>query len=160
MRHQHEASARSAGPIRGITVMELLVVIALITVLAAIALPSFITWRRSAVYRQTTRDIVMVLREAKSRAISTNREHRVELEPSKRMYRITQGNRASNSTEWGAVVPDWTVLPAEVVLNTNVLNIQMNTDGTANGGTISIQDISAVTMHEIKIARTGRIRTT
>jgi len=146
--------------IRGITLTELLVVMAIISILLSFAMPSFNTWRNNIMYRQAARSIMLVLREARSRAITTSHEHRVEFDPARKMHRITQGNRASGSTEWSVIVRDWTSLPREVLLETNVQSIQMNTNGTANGGTINILDLSANPKYAVVIHRTGRIRTT
>jgi Tfp pilus assembly protein FimT len=123
-------------------------------------MPSFNVWRNNIVYRQAARSIILVLREARSKAITTNHEHRVEIDAVGKMYRITQGNRACNSTKWNIVVRDWASLPAEVLLETNETAIQMNTNGTANGGTIKILDLSAKPKYAVVVQRTGRIRTT
>lgn len=153
-------SKRSYQSMRGITLTEILIVIAIIGTVLSFALPSFNTWRSNIVYRQAARSIILVLREARSKAITTNYEHRVELDPAGKMYRITQGNRSSHSTQWDVIVRDWVSLPREVLLETNEPSIQMNTNGTANGGTIKILDLSAKSKYAVVIHRTGRIRTT
>jgi len=146
--------------IRGITLTELLVSIAIIGILVSSALPSLNAWHCNIIYRQAARSIMFALREARSKAITTNLEHRVELDPAAQKYRITQGNRTFGSTDWSVIVRDWASLPREVQMKTNVPSIQMNTNGTANGGTIKILDSSATPKFAVIINRTGRIRTT
>lgn len=150
----------SAGYIQnGFTLSELMIVLLITAVLSAMAMPSFLQWRQNIEFRKTTREFVSILREAKSRAIRTNLEHRVEYATAnKKQYRMTQGNRSNNSTSWNTVVYDWTELPPGVRIDANVNTIQMNTNGTANGGTICIQNDALKTVYEIRVARTGRIR--
>lgn len=149
----------AAGYIQnGFTLIELMVVMFIAAVLSTMAIPSFVQWRHDLEFRKTTRVLVSILREAKSRAIRTNLEHRVEYAATNKQYRMTQGNRSNNSTSWNTVVYDWIDLPAGVHIDANVNTIQMNTNGTANGGTIRVQNDALKTVHEIRVARTGRIR--
>ena len=146
--------------VRGFTLLELMVAVVVCGILCSIAYPSYKEWRKNLIYRKAAREVVMVFREAKSRAINSNREHRIEFEPAMNKYRVTQGNKASNSSEWNIIVHDWTVFPAEVLLSVNETKFQINTNGTANGGTITIKDAFANPKYAITINRTGRIRTT
>jgi type II secretion system protein H len=142
----------------GFTVIELLIILALMGVISAMSLPAFAQWRQNVRYKDATRNIVYMLREARSRAISVNREHRVELDPVNRRYRMTQGDSAQDSTNWDTVVQDWIPLQAEVALEANVSSIHFNPNGTANAGTISVQDGGHITRYSIRIVSTGRIR--
>jgi Tfp pilus assembly protein FimT len=135
-----------------------MIVVFVVAVLSSLAMPSLAQWCHNLEFRKTTREIVSILREAKSRAIRTNLEHRVEYAATNRQYRMTQGNRSNNSTSWNKVVYDWTDVPAGVTIDANVNAIQMNTNGTANGGTIRVQNDALKTIYEIRVNRTGRIR--
>jgi Tfp pilus assembly protein FimT len=143
---------------QGFTVLELLIILALMGVISAMSLPAFAQWRQNVRYKDATRNIVYMLREARSRAISINREHRVELDPVNGRYRMTQGDSAQDSTNWDTVVQDWIPLQAEVAIESNVSSIHFNPNGTANAGTISIQDTGHVTRYRIRIVSIGRIR--
>ena len=143
---------------KGFTAIEAIIVLAIIAVLSAISTPLYGQWSKNAEYRASARTVLFALREARSRAITNNLEHRVEFESANRRYRVTRGNRASNSNNWSTVVSDWVSLPQNVLMHANVEKIQLNTNGTANGGTIQIQDQMAITKYEVRIARTGRVR--
>jgi prepilin-type N-terminal cleavage/methylation domain-containing protein len=142
----------------GLTLMELMITVAIVAAISAIAVPASHQWIHNAEYRATARSIVNVLREARSRAIAGNLEHKVEFETLNRRYRVIRGNRASNSADWSTVVCDWTAFPEGVHVTSNVGAIHINTNGTANGGTISIQDNEMRIRFEVRVARTGRIR--
>jgi prepilin-type N-terminal cleavage/methylation domain-containing protein len=143
---------------QGFTLTEVIIVIALMAILSGIALPSFIQWMQSAEHRASAQNILYTLRETRSMAITTNLEHRVEFENANRRFRVTRGNRANNSSDWSTVVRDWDVLPSLVTIHANVAAIHLNPTGTANPGTIQIQDATAVKKYEIHIANTGRAR--
>jgi prepilin-type N-terminal cleavage/methylation domain-containing protein len=142
----------------GFTLTELIIAIALMAIISGIALPSFVDWLHNADYRASARIILSILREARSKAISTNLEHRVEFENDNRRFRIVRGNRASNSSDWSTVVRDWDVLPPPVRINANVAKIHLNPFGTSNAGTITIQDENAKVKYQVRIVSTGRIR--
>ena len=143
---------------KGFTVNELLISIIIMSVLCILATPMLMKLRESIVCREAARVIVSTLRVARARAIATNAEHKVEFEPANRRYRLLQGDRAHDSVDWGRVIQDWALLPAGVNLHANVRTIHLNTNGTANGGTVHIQDSDRATKYRVVIAPTGRIR--
>ena len=57
----------------GFTLLETLIVIAIISIMSAIALPSFSFWRDSSLDKSISREILYGLRAARSLAISQNR---------------------------------------------------------------------------------------
>ncbi len=156
MHQKRQASMCSLSSIAGFTMVEVLIVVSVIAVLSALSVPVYAQWLGNAEYRASARSVLYSLREARSKAIATNREHRVEFEPAQRKYRITRGNKSINSFSWDTVY-GWTVLPDGVIMNANIETIHLNVNGTANGGTIKIQDASRTTRYEVRVARTGRI---
>ncbi len=155
----------------GLTLIELIVVLSLLAILSAIALPPFLQWRASLDYRTTASGIFNILKQAKSRTITNSLQCRVEFQaPPTRQYRMTQGDRAANSANWGAtsqdIIQNWTTIPTAVsIVTANTLNnnIEFNTNGTANlavgsnSSTIQIQDNTGAVRFTIQVDTTGRI---
>jgi Tfp pilus assembly protein FimT len=143
---------------QGFSHIEIIIVAGLTAILFGIALPPTMQWVQSAEYRASARIILCALREAKSKAIATNLEHRVEFENANKRFRIRRGNRASNSSDWNTVVQDWSTLPPKVFMNANVTKIHLNPMGTSNAGTITIQDENGQAKYHVRITSTGRAR--
>ncbi|AMV71834.1 hypothetical protein JCM30471_01050 [Desulfuromonas carbonis] len=135
---------------RGVTLMELLTVVGVVATMALVALPSFSRWRGQAQYRKVASEIVQLLREARTRAISRNLEQRVEFELANRRYRLTEGNRSSRSTSFATVVVDWIALPEDVALMKNLAcnseadsNLEFNPNGTSQTGYVCVVEAAA-----------------
>jgi len=164
---------------QGFTLLELIVVLAIAVTIFAMATPSYIRWRESVEYRTSAGNIAAVLREARSRTIVSNLQHRVEFEmsvppappgPTGR-YRMTRGERAANSQTWITVIQDWTAIPVSVTLslidltaNPGNNSIDFNTSGTANianlatAATITVRERTGTPRYTIEVSNVGRIR--
>ncbi len=153
----NEDSKKMQG-VCGFTLLELLVVIALVLIISAVSVPVYSQWVNNLEYRTTARSVFHALREARSMAVATCLEHRVEFDPLNRRYRVIRGNRGFNSNDWNTVIYDWRQCPPGVNFGANIPAIHLNPNGTANAGTISIQDGTHKTRYEVRVGRTGRIR--
>jgi prepilin-type N-terminal cleavage/methylation domain-containing protein len=157
---------------RGVSLIELSVVMAVITILAAIAIPSGLQMQQNARFRQDATAIGAMLRDARGRTVTLNREHRVELNltAGANQYRLTQGNRSSGSTVWNPlnlVGAGWVNVSQGVVLGqvgcagaAPTYTIDFNPNGSAGTGcTINVQDINGNTQHTVTVVQnTGRVR--
>ncbi len=102
---------------RGFTLIELIVVVSVVGVLAVLALPSFKEWKTNAEYRKAAREVASVLRLARSRAISANREHDVVFDLVTDSYRLRKGSRATDTpTDGWSIVYNCSSVPASVNL--------------------------------------------
>lgn len=89
----------------GFTLIEALVVVAILGVMTLIALPQFTDWRKKAQFREAARDIASTLRDARSKAIAANLEHQVDIDVSAATITVKQGNRPYNSSSWPTTFP-------------------------------------------------------
>jgi general secretion pathway protein H len=71
---------------RGFTLVELLVVFAVIALLTTVVPPAFDRMRESAQYRDVVRTILSDIRQARHRAIAEGREVRFNVDLRQRMY--------------------------------------------------------------------------
>jgi prepilin-type N-terminal cleavage/methylation domain-containing protein len=155
---------------KGFTLVELTMVLVTLCVLAAIALPATQEWRENAQHRASARHIAAMLREARSLAVNSNLEHRVEFDLGNRCYRLTRGNRSAKSTasSWkNNVVRPWAVLSAGQVLRGNagcdleagVISIHLNPNGTGNSRYVCLLDEGGSPLFRIgvPVSTTSRI---
>lgn len=159
----------------GFSLIELMVVVAVIAILLAMALPSYVEWRKTLSYRQTARGIQAMLKEAKSLTITRNLQHMVVIEPGSSSYKLIPGSRAYNtpSTGWSTTPLQAVTTPANVAIrstsagtSTNNVYIQFNPngtvrlsapDGTANDGNVTVNDGASVKFC-VTVSTAGRIR--
>lgn len=129
---------------RGFTLIEVIVVVAILGILLAFSVPSMIDWTRNASYREAARNLLLKSREAHTLAIERNLEHRVEIDVDGRRIRLTRGDRSTNSTEYTPVY-DWETLSPNVLLRsrkdcalTTDINFHFNTNGSSSNNYICV----------------------
>ena len=154
--------------------IELMVVILTMIIMALVIAPSFVQWRQNVMYRDTARDLVSILREARNDAISTNREHQAMFQIGAGQYQLTRGNASSNSTAWTVIKPWAAVNPGvnlrqgsgltcpsnvDVNIEFNPNGTAVNPDGTTNDIRICIRDNGGANRYQLTITpTTGRVR--
>ena len=148
---------------KGYTLVESIVAMAILGILFAIALPSFYSWSQSLKFKEAAWSLLGDLRTAKQLSVSTNLEHRVEVDiPSKR-FRLTRGDRPSGSTAWSAVRP-WRDLPATVRYasgedcdNASAVEITFKPNGSAQSAVLCVKDPPSTVKYRINVnATSGR----
>jgi prepilin-type N-terminal cleavage/methylation domain-containing protein len=157
---------------RGVSLVELATVMGIIGILVAIAIPSGLQMQQNARFRQDASAIGVMLREARARTVSLNREHRVEfdLTAGANQYRLAQGNLSSGSAVWNPVNPvggGWVGVAQGVVLTqagcpgaAPIYSIDFNPNGSAGTGcTIAVRNAGLTLMHQVTVTQnTGRVR--
>lgn len=163
---------------KGFTLVELLVVIAIFATMIAIAIPSMRDWIFMADYRNASQQVLQALKQGRNRAISRNREQRVEFDldgsDNTYVYKISEGNRASNSSTWtDTSVWQDSEIPASVALRGNnggacngVVDITFgfNPNGSSSTNYICIMEAQNLSTRHFRVGianpNTGRVTIT
>jgi Tfp pilus assembly protein FimT len=137
--------------------MELIVVMVLIGIIAAIAAPNFVALIRNADYRSTARHGASFLRQAKSTAITTNKEQQVVFTANK--YGMVASPQAfgTQTASWPPITI-WNTMPIDVKTGATQ-TIQFAPNGIASlvTGTVNITDSAGANRYQIIVTLTGRI---
>jgi len=80
---------------RGFTLIEMVVVISIMAILMAIAVPATRSWRDSARNKEVAREILSLLRHARSQAVTDSQEQIVTIDVGGKQYNINSGSNIS-----------------------------------------------------------------
>ena len=142
-------------PSSGYTSVEMLVVMLIMAIMFAIAIPYYSQWRQSTAYREAARQVMSILRQARSQAIATDAAQCVQFDTVNQQF----GFNANNCV----AITNWTVtdLRSQATLSMNpVSNITFMSSGMASSGTstVFILDSSKKMRFYIQVNPTGRIQ--
>lgn len=147
---------------KGITLVELVIAVAAMGIIAALAIPSLSSLYAMYSLKSAAREIAVHLELAKMKAISSNREHRVEFVGT--TFRIARGNSASDSTTW-APETEYLPLPEGITItgmtfpqDNGLSNAEFNPDGTSSTGSITLQNSSGDRYQITLTTSTGRVK--
>ncbi len=148
---------------KGYTLVESIIAMAIMGILFAIAIPSFYSWSQSLRFKEAAMSLLGEMRTARQLSVSTNLEHRVEVDiPSKR-FRLTMGDRPSGSTAWSSVRP-WRDLPSTVRYasgadcgGSSAIEITFKPNGSAQSAVLCIKDPPSTIKFRVNVnATSGR----
>ena len=157
---------------RGITLMELIIVMAIIALGAVLMVPNIAGWIPHYRLRSATRDVVSALRVAQMKAVARNMDHRVTFDSGEGSYFIMRRTTAGVNNWVRITVSDEVAagaddakqfLPSGVQFDsvnfpTAVNNPEFYPNSTASGGNVVLKN-SRGTLRTIIVApTTGRIR--
>ncbi|HNY46602.1 MAG TPA: GspH/FimT family pseudopilin [Casimicrobium sp.] len=120
----------------GFTMLELLVVTAIIGMIAVLSPPMFSSSVASAEQRATARSVAQIMRLARSEAIAQRKDIAVEFDLAQRTYQIQGGKR---SGKWPETIElQLTTTVAETVDEQHA-NVRFYADGGSTGGRVTLK---------------------
>ncbi len=143
---------------KGITLIELLTVMVIIAIGAALTTPNIGGWLTSLRLRSATRDVVSMMRVAQIKAVSNNILYRVTFDTANNKYFLE--NSQDSGITWTREGEDQ-ALPSGVQFNTtlagNTATFNPNSTASASGN-ITLNNTKGSTKTVSLLALTGRIK--
>jgi prepilin-type N-terminal cleavage/methylation domain-containing protein len=148
----------------GLTLLELVIVLSIIAISAAIGIPNWISGKPWRELKAAARDVYGEFMKAKTRAVATSRAHRVFFDLEHGLMRLMEGEvgclRASMCTTWTDVPGGEMRIPPSISIVGNPFgdnNASFNVDGTAEAGNVTLRNSKGQT-YKVIVSSSGRIR--
>ncbi len=164
--HSSRSYPRSKSSDRGLSLLELLVVLVILAICVAVALPNVSGWIEKYRVSKAARQLVTDLQHARMRAVSHGLQHRVSFNIPKKTYAIEEGNASNGSNAWVTIGSTRALADPRnphyargVSLSTNFTHnaVIFSTRGTASpAGTITLT--TPRYKRQVSVILTGRIR--
>ena len=144
---------------KGVTLIELIVVMIIIAIGAALMAPNIAGWLPNYRLRGATRDIASAMRIAQTKAVSNNFQYRVNLNSADvgtNSY-ILQYNTGGIWVNDGAIQR----LPSGIIISNNTLpndRAEFNSNSTSSSGSVTLQNTKGTQRRITLAASTGRIK--
>ena len=142
---------------KGVTLLELIVVMVIIAIMAALAVPNIAAWLPNYRLRTATRDIVSTMRTAQMKAVSMNLEHRVQFNLEAGSYIVQR------MTTTGVWVDDGVLQTIPSGTRFHQIDLAgslatFNPNSTSTSGSITLRNKRDAEKKIVLFAATGRIR--
>ena len=142
---------------KGVTLIEIIVVLAIIALTATLAVPSIAAWMPNYRLRTAARDLLSTLRNAQMKAVSTNTEHRVLFSGPEGAYIVQR------RTTGGTWVDDETVQRVPTGVRFHQINLagdiaEFNPNATSSAGNVILKNNKGREKKIVLFSATGRVR--
>ncbi len=159
---------------KGFTFIELIITMAIFSIMIMFAIPSFVEWKKDQNFKHAATQIKLMMREARNRAITSTIQHEVVVDPGTNRFWMVRGSQAYNTMGAGyiqtlqSITPDSgvTIRSGSGGASITTIYIQFNpdgtailanpSDGTANDGNVTVNDGSKP-KYLVTVRATGRI---
>jgi prepilin-type N-terminal cleavage/methylation domain-containing protein len=141
---------------KGVTLLELVVVFAIIAITAVLVIPNLGSWLTNYRLRSAARDVTSTLRTAQMRSVSNNLFYRVEFTGSS--YTLTRSTSELRADPWDNEGVAQT-LPSGISIKSNSFagnKALFRPNSSSNGGTVVLQNKIRQTTITV-VPTTGRI---
>ena len=142
---------------RGITLIELVVVMVIIAIGAALVAPNIGAWLPNYHLRSATRDIVSSLRTAQMKAISTNLQYEVSFNPAAGSYILRYQDTGGHWITEGATQ----LLPSGIQISGVTFpgnNANFYPNSTSSSGSITLRNPKGASKTILLTISTGRVQ--
>jgi len=145
---------------KGVTIIELVVVMVIIAITAALTIPSIGAWLPNFRLRTAARDIVSTMRTAQMKAVSNNLEYRVSFDKAKGSY-ILEVRTTVGLDTWmpeGAEQKMPKGIRIEQIIGLPEGRAEFNPNSTSSGGSVILRNSKEAERRIVLYSATGRIR--
>lgn len=142
----------------GFTLMELMVIVFVLAIMAAIAIPSFMALLPGMRLNGAAREVMTDLMDARMNAVKQNNEFKVFFNsPSANQYQILDDDDDDGNADTGEDVTTKNIQTAyyDVTLSATA-NPIFHPRGNANGATITVTNSAGT--KTVRVATTGRVK--
>jgi general secretion pathway protein H len=141
---------------KGVTLIELIVVVAIIAIGAVLTTPNISGWLPNYRLRNATRDVASSMRLAQLKAVSNNTQYQVVFNPGNSTYVLQYRDTGGNWVDEGSTL----TLPTGVNFVTTLLGdtATFSPNSTATNGNITLNNTKGATKMVRLLGLTGRIR--
>ena len=141
---------------KGITLLELIIVMVIIAIGAVLVVPNIGGWLPSYHLRSATRDVVSTLRTAQMKAVSNNTEYQVLFNPGAGTYILQYQDTGGNWVNEGGTQ----TLPSGIQIMApfpgNIANF--NPNSTSSTGSMTLRNTKGQTRRITLTPATGRVK--